>query len=335
MYRSLFLIFACMCVLSSCSREIQDPCSNAKLSSQLKQTYNHLVCFESIDSYDLNYDNKNKIIINGSIFYPDIKQDSYNAVIMTHGSGGQRKYHDKYRRLLNDMGLVVFQLDHYSARKIKYDKKFSKVSGLTFMNDAYAALKLIKTSPTINKVGYLGWSQGGVGPILSHFKFVNNILPIGERFSASIAIYPYCGFTFPANIETETPLLMITGRDDDLTPEDACRNIYSKFFRNDNKIKFISMENARHGFDNPFLYFGFTFDKLPNLKIINKECTLTINKKGEINNLEGVLINTPDMSEYFLNKCSFKGVTVKYNSQATKKTLAEVKQFFNENLINE
>jgi dienelactone hydrolase len=232
------------------------------------------------------------------------------------------------------MGLVVFQLDHYSARKIKYDKKFSKVSGLTFMNDAYAALKLIKTNPVINNVGYLGWSQGGVGPILSHFKLVNDILPFDERFHASIALYPYCGFTFPNNAETETPLLMITGSDDDLTPEAACRNIYSKFFRNDKKIKFISMENARHGFDNPFLYFGFTFDKLPNLKIINKECTLTINKNGEINNMEGILINSPEMSEYFLNKCSFKGVTVKYNSQATKKTLYEVKQFFNENLIN-
>jgi dienelactone hydrolase len=293
-----------------------------------------IVCFETVDSYDLNYANKNKIIINGNIFYPNIQQDSYNAVIMTHGSGGQRRYHNKYIELLTDMGLVVFQLDHYSARKIKYDKKFSKVSGLTFMNDAYAALKLIKTNPVINNVGYLGWSQGGVGPILSHFKFVNDILPFDERFHASIALYPYCGFTFPNNAETETPLLMITGSDDDLTPEAACRNIYSKFFRNDKKIKFISMENARHGFDNPFLYFGFTFDKLPNLKIINKECTLTINKNGEINNMEGVLINTPEMSEYFLNKCSFKGVTVKYNSQATKKTLNEVKQFFNENLIN-
>jgi hypothetical protein len=50
--------------------------------------------------------------------------------------------------------------------------------------------------------------------------------------------------------------------------------------------------------------------------------------------MEGILINSPEMSEYFLNKCSFKGVTVKYNSQATKKTLNEVKQFFNENLIN-
>ena len=65
------------------------------------------------------------------------------TVIMTHGSGGKRRYH-KNIELLTDMGLVVFQMDHYGARKIKYDKTFSKVSGITFMNDAYAALKILK-----------------------------------------------------------------------------------------------------------------------------------------------------------------------------------------------
>jgi dienelactone hydrolase len=291
-----------------------------------------LVCFESVDSYDLDYIGKKKVVINGKLYFPDVKKDTYNAVIMTHGSGGKRRYHNKYIDLLTEMGLVVFQLDHYAARKIKYDKTFSKVSGLTFMNDAYAALDILKTNAKINNVGYLGWSQGGVGPILSHFKFVNNLLSTKERFKAAVALYPYCGFTFPSTSISETPLLMITGADDDLTPEAACRNIYSKFFRNDNKIKFISMENARHGFDNPFLYFGMTFDNLPNLKIINDECTLTITDTGEIENLKGVVINTPKISEYFLDKCSIKGVKVKYNHKATQQALKEVKSFFNINL---
>ena len=51
-----------------------------------------------------------------------------------------------YVELLNNNGYVVFQIDHYKARKIKYDKTFSKVSGLTFMNDAYAALDILKTN---------------------------------------------------------------------------------------------------------------------------------------------------------------------------------------------
>ena len=94
----------------------------------------------------------------------------------------------------------------------------------------------------------------------------------------------------------------------------------------------MSIKGARHGFDNPFLYFGITFDKLPNLKIINDECTLTINNNGEIENLKGVVINTPEISEFFLNKCSYKGVTVKYNSEATEKTLNKIETFFRRNL---
>ena len=254
---------------------------------------------------------------------------------MTHGSGGKRRYHNKYVDLLTDSGLIVFQIDHYSARKIKYDKTFSKVSGITFMNDAYAALSLLKTNSKINNIGYLGWSQGGVGPILSHFKFVNDLLPIDHRFQSAVAIYPYCGFTFPGSSETETPLLMITGADDDLTPEAACRNLYSKFFRNDGKIEFVSIENARHGFDNPFLYFGFTFERLPNLMVMNLDCTLTITDDGEIQNMNGTIINTPELSEYFLNKCSIKGVTVKYNSNATKITLDKVQEFFIKTLTEE
>lgn len=322
-------------LMASCSKKISDPCENINPQSTLDVISNAHVCFESVDSYDLNYKDKKKITINGQLFLPEVKRDYYNAVIMTHGSGGKRRYHNKYVDLLTDSGLIVFQIDHYSARKIKYDKTFSKVSGITFMNDAYAALNILKTNSKINNVGYLGWSQGGVGPILSHFKFVNDLLPIDHRFQSAVAIYPYCGFTFPGSSETDTPLLMITGADDDLTPEAACRNLYSKFFRNDGKIEFVSIENARHGFDNPFLYFGFTFEKLPNLMVMNLDCTLTITNDGEIQNMNGTIINTPKLSEYFLNKCSIKGVTVKYNYNATKITLDKVQDFFIKTLTEE
>ena len=322
-------------LMASCSRKITDPCEDINPQSTIDVEADALVCFVSIDSYDLNYANKNKITINGELFLPEIKKEVYNAVIMTHGSGGKRRYHNKYIDLLTGSGLIVFQIDHYSARKIKYDKTFSKVSGITFMNDAYAALDLLKSSNKIKNIGYLGWSQGGVGPILSHFKFVNDLIAADHKFQSAVAIYPYCGFTFPGASETETPLLMITGADDDLTPEAACRNLYSKFFRNDGKIEFLSIENARHGFDNPFLYFGFTFEKLPNLMVMNLDCTLTITNNGEIQNMNGTIINTPELSEFFLNKCSVKGVTVKYNSKATKITLDKVQKFFVKTLTEE
>ena len=174
MYRSFLLFLLIAVIVSSCSRTKKDPCENQEPKSSINATSDMLVCFESVDSYDLDFTGKKRLVINGKLFFPDAKKNTYDAIIMTHGSGGKRRYHDKYVDLLTEMGLVVFQLDHYAARKIKYDKTFSKVSGLTFMNDAYAALDILKTDEKINNVGYLGWSQGGVGPILSHFKFVND-----------------------------------------------------------------------------------------------------------------------------------------------------------------
>ena len=142
--RTIFWIFIVM-LMASCSRKISDPCENTNPQTTIDVNSDAIVCFESIDSYDLNYTNKKKININGELFLPKVKKEVYDAVIMTHGSGGKRRYHKKYVDLLTDSGLIVFQIDHYSARKIKYDKTFSKVSGITFMNDAYAALSLLKT----------------------------------------------------------------------------------------------------------------------------------------------------------------------------------------------
>jgi cephalosporin-C deacetylase-like acetyl esterase len=80
-----------MMLMVSCSRKISDPCENINPQSTVNITSDTIVCFESIDSYDLNLKNKKKITINGELFLPEFKRDIYNAVIMTHGSGGKRR----------------------------------------------------------------------------------------------------------------------------------------------------------------------------------------------------------------------------------------------------
>ncbi len=329
----LIRILTILIILSGCSSKKENPCIDRDISESLTLLQNQVVCFQTVDSYDLDYTNKESLTVFGKLSVPNIKKSSYPAVVLSHGSGGIRRYHEKYVNLLTENGYVVFQIDHYSNRNIRYDKTFSKVSGITFMNDSYKALQLIKSHPNINKVGYIGWSQGGVGPILSHFKHVTDFIESGKfNFDASIAIYPYCGFTFPGNSKTMTPLLMLTGNDDDLTPAKTCLNLYTKFFKNDGKIRYISFENARHGYDNPFLYFGMTFDNLPSLNINNDSCTLTISKKGQIKTLSNKIINGPKESEKLLNACSTKGVTVKYDSIATEKTQEIVINYFSEYL---
>ena len=113
-------------LMTSCSRKISDPCENVNPQTTIDVNSEAVVCFESIDSYDLNYTNKKNITINGELFLPRVKREVYDAVIMTHGSGGKRRYHKKYVDLLTDSGLIVFQIDHYSQERSNMIKLFPK-----------------------------------------------------------------------------------------------------------------------------------------------------------------------------------------------------------------
>ena len=329
-----FLVF--LFFLSSCSTIKHNPCKTESLvKTKLNENNtNETVCFRTIDSYDLSLNSKSPLTIFGKLTFPKIKKKKYSAIILTHGAGGIRRYHSNYIDLLNNNGYVVFQIDHYTSRNIRWDKTFTKISGITFMIDAFHALRLLKSHPLIDKIGYIGWSQGGVGPILSHFPHVTEFINGNKfKFDAAVSIYPYCGFTFPDNSLTGTPLLMITGQEDMLTPEQACRNLYSKFYASGGKINHLSLEDAHHGFDNPFLYFGLTIDRLPSLIVNNDACTLTISNDGRIITLTKKDVSTSEMGTQLLNNCSVRGVKVKYNSKATQKAEEIILNFFKRNSL--
>ena len=328
----IFLVSSVL--LNGCTYKKTNPCINNVESQTTSILKNYeVICFETVDSYDLNYESDNNLTLYAKVFFPPYIKSSYNAVILSHGSGGVRKYHNRYVEFLTEAGYVVFQINHYLARGIRYSKTFSEVSGITFMNDAYKALEIVKKYDNIDKIAYLGWSQGGVGPILSHFDDL--VERISEnRFDTAIAIYPYCGFTFDADIQTQTPLLIITGRDDDLTPEEPCITLRDKFAKNDRVFDLVSLKGARHGFDNPFLFFGFEFTKLPSLDNHSDECTLTINNYGNIQTVAGEIIYGPKESADIIDRCSSKGVMVKYNHEATLKSQEHVLNFLSKTLNN-
>ncbi len=333
LFRFVIKFLALSVFLTGCSFNKTNPCiKDDSQNFSLFNTYT-VVCFDTIDSYDLNYDDGKKLKIYAKLFLPPYKKSKYNAVVLSHGSGGIRKYHNRYIEFLTKAGYVVFQIDHYLARGIRYDKTFSKVSGITFMNDAYKALDILKTYNNIDKISYIGWSQGGVGPILSHF---NEIADRASKykFDAAIALYPYCGFTFNKNMDTGTPLLIIAGQDDDLTPEKPCIDLHKKFKKDDRVFDFISLENARHGFDNPFLFFGFEFSNLPSLNNHSNECTLTINENGNIKTVAGEIIFGPNESADIINKCSSRGVIVQYNDRATNQAEYHVLNFLSKIMNN-
>ena len=107
-----------------------------------------------------------------------------------------------------------------------------------------------------------------------------------------------------------------------------------KFAKNDRVFDLVSLKGARHGFDNPFLFFGFEFTKLPSLDNHSDECTLTINNYGNIQTVSGEIIYGPEESADIIDRCSSKGVMVKYNHEATLKSQEHVLNFLSKTLNN-
>ena len=104
-------------------------------------------------------------------------------------------------------------------------------------------------------------------------------------------------------------------------------NLYEKFNDNTGRINHVSLEGSWHGYDNPYLLFGYTFDNLPGLNIINDECTLTISDKGKISTLSKEIIYGPKESASVIERCSTRGVKVKYNAVAASRTRDEIIKF--------
>ena len=82
------------------------------------------------------------------------------------------------------------------------------------------------------------------------------------------------------------------------------------------------------------MFFGFEFTKLPSLDNHSDACTLTINNYGNIQTVSGEIIYGPKESAEIIDRCSSKGVMVKYNHEATIKSKKQVFNYLSKTLNN-
>ena len=99
------------------------------------------------------------------------------------------------------------------------------------------------------QIGYIGWSKGGISSLsLRSKKIYDKYIPSSIKLSFLGGIYTYCGVSFEDYQSSNTPLLLISGEMDGITPSKYCENLY-KDYRDDEEIEYHQLENAHHGFD--------------------------------------------------------------------------------------
>ena len=211
----------------------------------------------------------------GYFAIPD-KKPPYPAVVFLHGcsgigiGGGLKAIYGNWIRELTDLGIAVLALDSATPRGFGSTcgpRPERKVMYFERPGDAYSSLAYLQTRPEIipDKIGLIGWSQGGGITLLTiSEKSIGRPKPSPRHdFAAAIAFYPSaCSDKMqskpytdvePNGWATVAPLLVLHGEDDNWTPYKPCKSFIKAAKRRGEAVDIIGYKGAVHSFDAPFM----------------------------------------------------------------------------------
>jgi dienelactone hydrolase len=205
------------------------------------------------------------------------------AVVFLHGCGGLisgishqiMSRETDWARRLNELGYVVLMVDSFTPRGSGEMCSQSGFKAWLYMKrpaDAYGALAFLQTQPYVarDKIGMIGWSNGGGAVLFALGKRGKPTGVIGPDFRAAVAFYPgSCDAQRVGTDWTSTvPLLILQGEKDVWTPAKPCRALAENAAVLGGPVEFHAYPGAYHDFD------------WPNLK--RKELTSYTTSKGVV-----------------------------------------------------
>src|SRR5262249_25853695 len=116
------------------------------------------------------------------------------AVIILHGSAGPTGREAGYSTALNRAGIATLEPDLWAARNLEGGADGRPRTVAETLPDVFGALAYLAKHPRIDnsRIGLMGFSFGGVAPMLASTKAYTAVFPTGPRFAALMPCYPVC-----------------------------------------------------------------------------------------------------------------------------------------------
>lgn len=185
----------------------------------------------------------------------------FPAIIIAHGCFGVEQNQFEWAQRLNAWGYVTVIVDSFTPREVKSvcsDPEL--VSPETRAFDIFGVAAYLRKQSFVNsqKIGLIGFSHGGWTVLCAtQRKFAATAQE--DPLQVAVAYYPWCP-RFGLK-ETNTPLLVLMGKEDDWTPVDRCESLlgaqdeeFKQF------VRLIVYNHAHHGFDDSSNEPGTEFD---------------------------------------------------------------------------
>ncbi|MGB7181808.1 MAG: dienelactone hydrolase family protein [Burkholderiaceae bacterium] len=196
-------------------------------------------------------------------------QGPFPAIVFLHGCSGLGRNarissrHTAWAEHMLDAGYAVLMIDSATPRGVQSTCNGGSMRRLMYMDrpkDAYAGLAFLQQQKNIraDKIGLLGWSQGG-GITLRVIEQASSGRPtpppdnvFKAGFKAAVAFYPGgCNTRAQTGWSTIIPLLVLHGSDDNWTKPAPCQQLARRAQQRSDPVEFVLYQGARHSFDFP------------------------------------------------------------------------------------
>jgi len=258
------------------------------------------------------------------------------AMVIMHGSGGIKEGREmEYAQLFAANGIASLVIDYYEPRGVTeqtpYVMKTMIATEVDVMSDAYSALKILGTHPSIDtqKIGVTGYSYGGMGTRYALDERLKNIMaPDIPPFALHMDIYGPCHQTLGYSGTTGAPYLAIHGDADNSVDPALCQEVYKEIEVGGSKVESHVIAGAGHAWENadPLSEFGGSFVR---------GCKFSFDENGTflVDGKSGRFQPTPEMTRpqramvraglgELAGSCVGQGYTVGSNPEADKKSKA-------------
>ncbi|MCY4098502.1 MAG: dienelactone hydrolase family protein [Rhodospirillales bacterium] len=188
----------------------------------------------------------------------------FPAVVLMHGCSGLdpevRKGNQVHVRHLVSEGFVALVLDSFGPRRLgdvvcnEGDEMWAAYRYR--QRDAVSALRFLRSQPFVDRENIFVMGQSHGGEVVLRLARSRTI-PVGDRFRAAVAYYPWCGNQLRE--ERHTPVLVLIGEHDDWTPAFHC--VEGQGYARGAPFEEKGYPSAHHSFDLPmgtYRYKGHT-----------------------------------------------------------------------------
>jgi dienelactone hydrolase len=174
----------------------------------------------------------------------------FPAVILLPGCAGPQYNISDWENILVKEGYVTFDVDSLSPRGVSNvcsNPEKDKPTSVDRVADTFAAKHYLETLPFIDKkrIAVIGFSHGGITALIIALSRSSE-----KHFKEIIAFYPYCFPIDPSKKFLSSPLMILSGGNDDWCPAKLCE-AYPEILKGLNhEIVLKVYPGAYHAFDN-------------------------------------------------------------------------------------